>query len=243
MSGARCRDKCEHEIFRGLESALCLTGVCLADPGLDRFRSASTGGCRLELTSWQVPAEHDVHQPRSVFGNRSVNTVLRRGNCMVKYLKWYRSSRFSVCPFPFTETDVEEHLEYLTLKGVSPSGLSGFLQALRFCSFVVGISQAEPPNSISLKPSGWSKSRTEKKQARVLTVAEVEVLERILLDEKEEIMDRYAAGAFLFCLYSNGAIAGYLELRTRSHKTFRLVAHQGLAMSLVAPVWGLLSPP
>eukprot|EP00435_Cladocopium_sp_Y103_P049235 s2261_g14.t1 len=64
----------------------------------------------------------------------------------------------------------------------------------------------------------------------------------------------------LFCLYSrsrlsdlkklrgyckdvsehNGTIAGYLEFRTRSHKTARLVARQGIAMPLVAPVWGLL---
>eukprot|EP00435_Cladocopium_sp_Y103_P073992 s288_g46.t1 len=105
--------------------------------------------------------------------------------------------------------------------------------------------------------------RKEKRQARVLTVQEVQALELTLLDETEEIADRYAAGAFLFCLYSrsrlsdlrkvrgyykdilesNGTITGYLEFRTRSHKTSRLVAKQGLAMPLVAPVWGLLSPP
>eukprot|EP00435_Cladocopium_sp_Y103_P067156 s153_g29.t1 len=83
------------------------------------------------------------------------------------------------------------------------------------------------------------------------------------MDEREEVIDRFAAGAMLFCLYSrsrlsdlkklrgyckdvsehNGAISGYLEFRTRSHKTARLVARQGIAMPLVAPVWGLLSPP
>eukprot|EP00435_Cladocopium_sp_Y103_P071582 s1104_g37.t2 len=91
----------------------------------------------------------------------------------------------------------------------------------------------------------------------------VETLERALLDETIEVTDRYAAGALLFCLYSrsrlsdlkkvrgfckditenHGAIAGYLEFRTRSHKTARLVSKQGLAMPLIAPVWGLLSPP
>ena len=106
-------------------------------------------------------------------------------------------------------------------------------------------------------------NRREKKQARVLTIIEVESLERMLNDEKEELADRYAAGSFLFCLYSrsrlsdlrkvrgfikdvsesNGAIYGYIECRTRSHKTSRLVAHQGLAMPLIAPVWGLLAPP
>ena len=104
-------------------------------------------------------------------------------------------------------------------------------------------------------------NRREKKQARG-TIIEVESLERMLNDEKEELADRYAAGSFLFCLYSrsrlsdlrkvrgfmkdvsesNGAIYGYIECRTRSHKTSRLVAHQGLAMPLIAPVWGLLAP-
>ena len=42
---------------------------------------------------------------------------------------------------------------------------------------------------------------------------------------------------------NSGTISGYIECRTRSHKTSRLVAHQGLAMPLIAPVWELLSPP
>ena len=41
----------------------------------------------------------------------------------------------------------------------------------------------------------------------------------------------------------NGHISGYLECRTRSHKTSRQIAKAGLAMPLVAPVWGLLTPP
>jgi hypothetical protein len=103
--------------------------------------------------------------------------------------------------------------------------------------------------SDSLKP--------EKSQARVLTVREVEYLEQCLTDERINLVDRVACGCMLFCLYcrsrwshfrrvygvildvseSDGKIAGYLECRTRSHKTNRL------AMPLVAPVWGVTSPP
>eukprot|EP00435_Cladocopium_sp_Y103_P015409 s326_g3.t1 len=143
--------------------------------------------------------------------------------------------------------------------------LSGFLEALRFCEHVIGISSASCNISIKAKKIVELSDlhRKEKRQARVLTVQEVQALELTLLDETEEIVDRYAAGAFLFCLYSrstlsdlrkvrgyykdiletNGTITGYLEFRTRSHKTSRLVAKQGLAMPLVAPVWGLLSLP
>ena len=40
-----------------------------------------------------------------------------------------------------------------------------------------------------------------------------------------------------------GKITGYLEYKTRSHKTARLVQKQGLSMPLVAPVWGVGKTP
>ena len=105
--------------------------------------------------------------------------------------------------------------------------------------------------------------RKEKVQARVLTVQEVEFFETFLSDERADITDRVACGCMLFCLYSrsrwsdirkiynfvsdiaedDGKISGYLECRTRSHKTARLVAKGGISMPLVAPVWGITSPP
>lgn len=39
-----------------------------------------------------------------------------------------------------------------------------------------------------------------------------------------------------------GNISRYLECKTRSHKTSRLVARGGRAMPLVAPIWGVTSP-
>ena len=76
-------------------------------------------------------------------------------------------------------------------------------------------------------------------------------------------MDRFAAGCFLFALFSRsrwsdlkcvygytadileveGKISGYLEYKTRSHKAAGLVQKQGLSMPLVAPVWGVGKTP
>ena len=64
-----------------------------------------------------------------------------------------------------------------------------------------------------------------------------------MADEKNVVVDRFACGCFLFALFSrsrwsdlrcvygfasdimemDGKIAGYLEFKTRSHKTARLV--------------------
>ena len=101
--------------------------------------------------------------------------------------------------------------------------------------------------------------RKEKRQARVLSVQEVCALESFLSHEKNTIVDRFAAGCFLFALFSRsrwsdlrciygyaadileieGKITGYLEYKTRRHKTARLGQKQGLPMPLVAPVWGV----
>ena len=108
-----------------------------------------------------------------------------------------------------------------------------------------------------------SARRKEKRQARVLSVREVCSLESFLADERNLVVDRFAAGCFLFapfsrsrwsdlrCVYGHvadileieGKITGYLEYKTRSHKTARLVQKQGLSMPLVAPVWGVGKTP
>ena len=105
--------------------------------------------------------------------------------------------------------------------------------------------------------------RKEKKQARVLSVQEVRSLESFLANDKNLIVDRFAAGCFLSALFSRsrwsdlrcvyghtadileveGKITAYLEYKTRSHKTARLVQKQGLSMPLVAPVWGVSKTP
>ena len=116
---------------------------------------------------------------------------------MVKFLKWYRGARFALCPFPLHEGDVEEYLAYMKVSGVKPSGLSGFIEAIRFCEHVVGIAGAA--NCISVRAARQIEisdmNRSEKKQARILTVAEVENLEKLLMDGTEELVDRFAAGS------------------------------------------------
>ena len=71
-----------------------------------------------------------------------------------------------------------------------------------------------------------------------------------MANEKNVLVDRFACGCFLFALFSRsrwsdlrcvygfasdiveieGKIAGYLEYKTRSHKTARLVQRQGSAI-------------
>ena len=198
---------------------------------------------------------------RPLFGSRSQNTVLKRANSIIRFTHWFTKSSFSISPFPLTAADVEAYLEHLQEQEASPSALSSFVEAVNFCEKVLNI----PHVAITITPKAMNicelanSRRREKRQARVLSVAEVASLEDFLSNERNLIVDRFAAGCFLFALYSRsrwsdlrcvysytadilemeGKITGYLEYKTRSLKTARLVQKQGLSMPLVAPVWGV----
>jgi integrase len=146
--------------------------------------------------------------------------------------------------------------------------LSGFIEAVNFATFVLGL----PARDLG-KPlvSAFTKGirdkaatrRPERKLARPLKVSEVMHLEEMLGNDKVDLQDRYAAGAFLFAIYARcrwsdlkrvqdfdldvalsiGKLVGFLGFSTFSHKTASQVAKHGLPMPLVAPIWGLCSPP
>lgn len=213
-------------------------------------------------------AEHKLSDMKMVFGTRSPNTIIRRGSSILQFIKWYRTKYFSMCPFPLDASLVEEYISALQANGKTVSAMRGFIEALNFCKHFLRIRVAPfCKDLVSAKVQRiievCDALKPEKHQARVLTVAEVEFLEACLTNEKMSLTDRVACGVMLFCLYSRsrwsdvkkiygfvqdvreseGKISGYLECRTRSHKTSRLVAKSGLAMPLVAPVWGVGSIP
>ena len=202
---------------------------------------------------------------RPLFGSRSQNTVLKRANSIIRFTHWFTKFSFSISPFPLTAADVEAYLEHLQEQEASPPALSSFVEAVNFCEKVLNI----PHVATTITPKAMNicelanARRREKRQARVLSVAEVASLEDFLSNERNLVVDRFAAGCFLFALYSRsrwsdlrcvysytadivemeGRITGYLEYKTRSHKTARLVQKQGLSMPLVAPVWGVGKTP
>ncbi len=157
------------------------------------------------------------------------------------------------------------YLKFLQDQSASPSALSSFIEAVNFCEKVLNIETVGTvitPKAMNLSELANAR-RKEKKQARVLSVQEVCSLENFLANEKNLIVDRFAAGCFLLALFSQsrwsdlrcvygytadileveGKIAGYLEYKTRSHKIARLVQKQGLSMPLLAPAWGVGKTP
>ena len=198
-----------------------------------------------------IIANRGVGGLRPIFGTRSHNTVVKRANSIIRYTHWFLKNRFSVNPFPISNIDLEDYLEAL-----QSSAANSFIEAIRFLSETIS------PKALNLSEIANS-NRREKRQARTLTVQEVKSLESLMADEKNVMIDRFACGCFLFalfprsrwsdlrCVYGfasdiieiDGKIARYLEYKTRSHKTARLVQRQGLSMPLVAPAWGVGNTP
>ena len=199
--------------------------------------------------------DHRLEDMQLVFGNRSHGTILRGGSSILQFTKWYKARYFALCPFPVSRDLVEEYLQAMKEQGKPASFIRGFVEALNFCKHVVGINVSfQSGDLISAKIHRMIElsdaMRKEKNQARVL-------------NERLDLTYRFASGCMLFCLHSRsrwsdirkiynfyadidekeGKISGYLECKTRSHKTSRLVAKGGLAMPLVAPIWGVTLPP
>ena len=214
---------------------------------------------------YDIVSKRGLSGLRPLFGSRSQNTVLKRANSIIRFTHWFTKFSFSITPFPLTAADVEAYLEHLQEQEASPSALSSFVEAVNFCEKVLNIphvATAITPKAMNICELANSR-RHEKRQARVLSVVEVASLEEFLSNERNLIVDRFAAGCFLFALYSSsrwsdlrcvyshtadiveieGKITGYLEYKTRNHKTARLVQKQGLSMPLVAPVWGVGKTP
>ena len=103
--------------------------------------------------------------------------------------------------------------------------------------------------------------KAERKQATVLTVHQVAALEHMLQDDSLSAFDRCACGALLFGIFSRSRVSdlrktfgwlldfdqlgdggdGFIECRTRDHKTANLVLQSGVSMPLVAPAMGVTS--
>jgi hypothetical protein len=210
----------------------------------------------------------NLKQIRVLCGSRSPNTVAKRATSLMKYCLWHRGFFYRRNPLPLDSEEIAEYIWEKHQDGMAYSAMIGFVEAAKFAIHVLGI-PSKRPNSplITAFTRGildkTSIKRPGRKQARRLKVGEVLYLENVLNNESLDLFDRYAAGALLFAIYarcrwsdlrsvhnceldvdvSNNKMVGFISFNTFSHKTASQVAKHGLPMPLIAPIWGLNSPP
>ena len=216
-----------------------------------------------------LSVEEGMTSLRELFGRKSSATVDKRGSALIKYIKYMHESHPHRPAFPLSTLCVDLCVRHLKTTNAKASMVSSFMEAVQFAVHVVGVSTEDSGAGQLISP--WARGyqgllnseKGERHPALVLTVRQVAFLEESLWDEGLGLVDRYASGVFLFCIFSRSRIsdirkvhgfivdvavegsvaAGFLECGTRNHKTALQTKAVGMAMPLVAPVNGVRQVP
>ena len=203
------------------------------------------------------PPEEIVH---AVLGVKSPNTSLKRANSMLSYHRWH-VIRFDTSPIPFQENCCWIYLRHLQEIGAPASRAVSFVQAVRFSHFVFQVDGAlsviNSRRIVGLADIQLSLKKSTR-QARPLTVDEVCRLHQIASSPEFTLVDRVIASHFLLMIYGrcrssdttsvesvthdNDSKSGYVEVRTRQHKSSKAAIMKSLLLPIVIPCFGIAEP-
>ena len=141
---------------------------------------------------------------QDVFAMKATSTIDKRGNHLLLYMAFCKREGFE--PFP-----VQERFFYNFVKNEqsrkSASAATSCRESMHLAHTVIGLDgskeSADSPRVVGLCHR-LLLGKKPRKQAKVLTCDQVCILEQILEDEAADLIDRVAAGHFLFLL--NGRI-------------------------------------
>ena len=196
---------------------------------------------------------------RDSLGIKSPRTALKRAQTLLQYFSWLQHHVPDWSPW-----DRIHCLSYLGSKAHARSSASrgmALLESFRFARFVLEI---PIPEQLLCDPQLRGRAqrlmaeKEEYKPARPLKVMELASLERMIETHVNPI-DVYMLGAIIFAVLSrsrwsdlklihhiwvekvdfNGELYGFVEARTRHHKTATTLAKKQRYMPLVAPVLGV----
>ena len=217
---------------------------------------ASRVGVKIKDTEWS----ERVRYVGQCLAGRSLNTLKKRYGQICRFVRFVNKELFQM-PFPFADEVMKEYMSHLA-KTSTHSVLSGFLEVVAFLQHVLGYSV---PDGFYTDPwmkgtlRGMRMTRKPRRQSRTLKVTELKYLESFLSDKSKSLVDRYAAGAMLFAVYSRARIGdlasvqcvefdvckmgdtyrGYIEARSLSHEMKISTSGLGLNLPLVAPITGV----
>eukprot|EP00435_Cladocopium_sp_Y103_P075962 s57_g71.t1 len=200
---------------------------------------------------------------RDACGIRSPSTVLKRAKDLQIFIKWAVNKYLHWWPL-----SKENLLAYLShVEEVSGSKFIGknLIHALKFYKFLFGAHfevEVVCGPLLTGRVSRVLATRDPTEQARALTVEEVKMLET-KLRTSSRVYDRYFLGCMLYALYSRarwGDMAamrslefdvitvgdgpfGFVEGRTRIHKTSTTVERKAMFMPDVTPIKGVCEEP
>lgn len=198
---------------------------------------------------------------QDVFANKSTATLAKRVSSVLRYADWLKESK-PLEPFSFKEEFLYAYACHLRDTKAPPTTAESFRQAVSFSAHVLGFdvaiaAAASPRFTGACHAMHLLKPVT--KQSVSLTVTEVQLLEALASGAPNPI-DRVFAGHMCFAFYSCARMSdtmwlssldvdldcegtGFIEGRTRLHKTSTTKQRRALLLPLAAPVLGVSSKP
>ena len=196
---------------------------------------------------------------RDAMGIKSPRTAIKRALTILKYFKWLQSNK-EVWD-PWVPSSCIDYMAVGNVKGPIPSKGLSLLEAFRFCRFVLSIPVPEQLLENPLvkgRASRLGAERVDYNPARSLKASEVLTLEKHTLTDLN-LVDKYMLGAVLFCIFSRsrwsdikyldqiwvekdhyeGEVFGFVEARTRHHKSATSLGKKQRFMPLVCPLLGI----
>ena len=193
----------------------------------------------------------------SVIGVRSPNTVVKRANALLSFLRWVaKAGIYEVNPF--VEPVVWSYFQHLRSTDAAASKADSCMSAFRFAFFILGFESLEGVTCsrrlVGLAEIMLSGKRLLK-QALVLTVHQVKCLHMALRDRHRHATDRALIGYVLFCLYGRcrnsdlqaihkieldfSDAGGFVVITTCNHKSGRMAALKTKLLPIVIPARGV----
>ncbi len=189
------------------------------------------------------------------FGVKSPNTLLKRYYSVNSFVEWCALE----CDrdwLPLDEHLVWLYVRHLRVTQAPPTKPASFLEAIRFCWFVLGTHGGQEVLD-SFRVHGLSSQMFSQKKewqpAETLTVSEVKRIHSYMEDSSNNLTDRVIAGHLLHLLYTRARWSDllavkhafidsesvYFELVTRAHKGAKGADAKAKLLPLVAPCMGV----
>ena len=219
--------------------------------------ASSTGRLALNLGRDNYNSDEARRIVAAVIGIRSPTTAISRANALLRYLRW-AMSMFGDIYMAFREESVWSYFDSLSTGGAAATTACSLLSALRYAKFIMGYGTFdEILGSKRLKGSAdlMFVEKESLKQAKVLTVQQVNQLHKILVNDAAADYDGAAAGYLLLALYGRcrhsdlqnvseiihdySDEGGYLEVRTKCHKTACNALKRTMLLPIILPVLGV----
>ncbi|CAE7737917.1 unnamed protein product [Symbiodinium sp. CCMP2592] len=193
---------------------------------------------------------------RDVFGIKSPRTATKRANSLLRCLRWHLRERRAAWPW-----DCDSFTDFVKSLGVAASAVTGLFEAMNFAHHVMGMpfcKEILEDRRLQGRAKRLEGDRAEVKQQDPLSVECVAKLEKLVASNTLCDADTYVLGGIVFCLYSRSRwsdlrnllciwvdfesedhLSGFVEARTRDHKTSNTAQTKRRAMPLVAPFPGV----